>query len=63
PKKKVKVSHAVFFEQEMKQDVKQVGTVEIVKQKRISMQQPKVTPNAKQAHNVKRLLSARLHAD
>nr|GEW50106.1 hypothetical protein [Tanacetum cinerariifolium] len=69
---KVKVSHAVVFEQETKQDVKQVETVEIVKQvetveivkqKRISTQQPKVTPDAKQAHNVKRLLSARLNVD
>ncbi|GJT59645.1 hypothetical protein Tco_1003178 [Tanacetum coccineum] len=46
-------------QKETKQDVKQVENVVMVKQKRISTQQPKVTPNAKQAHNVKRMLSAR----
>nr|GEU98256.1 calcium-dependent protein kinase 26-like [Tanacetum cinerariifolium] len=64
-KNEVKVSQAaVVFEQEMKQDVKQVEKVVIVKQKsKSTQQQPKVTPNVKQAHNVKRMLSAGLQAD
>ncbi|GJS21824.1 calcium-dependent protein kinase 26-like protein [Tanacetum coccineum] len=64
-KNEVKVTQAaVVFEQEMKQDVKQVEKVVIVKQKsKSTQQQPKVTPNVKQAHNVKRMLSAGLQAD
>nr|GEW12968.1 calcium-dependent protein kinase 26-like [Tanacetum cinerariifolium] len=59
-KNEVKLSQAVVFEQ---QDVKQVEKVVIVKQKSKSTQQPKVTPNVKQVHNVKRMLSAGLQAD